>query len=140
MLDRLRRWLSWAVVISLLPYAGLALLRFRATQQWPTWVDALGAGQLLLTSIALLAGGARELSGMSGDQRTKTRDFLLFSTVALCIVLSIVYGSAASDVIAGAQVSPDEMMATVLISAVSFGASCVITGAAVITATPSKAG
>lgn len=136
---RLARWLGWSVLLSLTPYIGLVVLRFLDVQHWPGLVPLFGSGQLLLTSVALLAAGVREMSVMSAETRTRTRDFLLLASFVFTVLLSMTYGYLANEVIAArSQSSEDESLVTSL-SFAFFAASLVTAGGAVAVSAPQEA-
>ena len=60
--DRIRRWALWSVLFSLLPFVGAFVLNWLTTGGNPQMVNVLGTGQLLLTSIAILAACVKDLS------------------------------------------------------------------------------
>lgn len=109
MLLKLARWLGWSVSLSLIPYVGLYLLRFlTAGGDWGQLDAVLGTGQLFLTSVALLAGGIRELSPIVRPERSRAREFVLICAFAFFLLQAICYGGLAELLIHDETMS-DEM-------------------------------
>jgi hypothetical protein len=135
---RLVRWVGWSVAVSLLPFAGLQLMRFVAGGTWPGLDPLFGSGQLLLTSVAILAGGVRELAGMRGSRWRGARTFLLWSSLALTIVLAMLYGFLADAAITQTPTAPSRLTLVTATSLVFFGASLAVAGTSIVASTPEE--
>jgi len=128
---RVFRWLGWSVAVALTPYFGLLLIMYIEVQDWPGWTPILGSGQLLLTSVALVAGGVRELSGMHGVISSGSRDFLLLSSLIFAVMAAMTYGYLARTEIRGSPLPSSQQELVVVLSAaclfvgIVIGALCI---------------
>jgi hypothetical protein len=137
MIYRVIRWLGWSVLVSLVPFIGLAIIRSMAVKGWPGFAPLFGAGQLLLTSVAMVAGGIKELSAMPIERRTRRRDALLLSSLIFAVLMAMVYGYLASEILKGKPGSTDPDI-IVITSAIFFGISLVTTAGAVAVSDPAE--
>lgn len=128
---RLLRWLGWSVLISVSPLVGLGILRFVDVHGWPGLDSILGSGSLLLTSVALISGGIREMASMPSTSRSRRRDVLFFASLSLAIILAMTYGGLADNAIRSPGSQVLDLPAITAVSLVFFGVSVIVTGAAV---------
>ena len=138
-MPRVLRWLGWSVAISLTPFIGLGVLRFLDLRAWPGLEPLLGSGQLLLTSVAILSGGVRELADMRGEKRSGWKNFLLWASFLFAIVLAMAYGSLANEVIGNRPFSAADQALNTVFSGVVFLFSVGIAAAAVAISKPEEA-
>ncbi len=74
---RLGRWLMWSVIFPLAPFLAVGLIRRIDSGTLPSMATLFGSGQLMLTSVALLGNGVREL--ISADERRIGTEFLTWA-------------------------------------------------------------
>lgn len=137
MIYRLFRWFVWSVAFSLLPFVGLLLFRGISARAWPGLDPVLGSGQLLLTCVALLAGGLKELSGMPNELRTGLRDFMTAASVVFVVFVAMTYGFLAHEILAMAAPDPSYQAMIAGMSLVFLVMSLSITAMAILVSSPS---
>lgn len=123
---RIFRWLLWTVLISVTPFIAVLTLRAMVNDGQVDLKAMFGAGQMLITSVALLAGAIRELSGMDHDQRPRGRDSLTAMSFVLALIMAYVYGYYANETIAGRDIPADQQATLVKVSMVAFFASVLV--------------
>lgn len=137
-MHRLLRWLLWSVAVSVVPFLGLGILRFLDLRQFSGMEPLIGTGQLLLTSVAIVAGGVRELAGMRGDARHARKDFLFFASFVFAILLAMTYGYLANEMISGRLLGAPDQTLISQFSLVMFGLSVITAGAGVWVSSPKE--
>ena len=136
---RLVRWFLWTAVISVLPFLGVTLVQYFSFGEFKGLQSVVGSGQLLPTSIALWLGGVKEVSTMTSDKRSKSKDVTLWTSVVSSILAGIGYGMLLGVLIGTGGVPPDVQGFTTTASLIIFGASFVTAAFAVMISTPGKA-
>jgi hypothetical protein len=136
LLSRLVRWLGWSVVLSLTPFLGVYLVRYVASHALPNFSDLFGAGQLLLTSVALTAGGIREIAGVRSADRAGFRDFMLWVCTLFVFVTAIFYGGVVSLSLEVPPPTAEDTSTITGLSSAFLALSMVIGAGCVMAATP----
>lgn len=136
MLSRLLRWFGWSVVLSLTPFFGVYLVRFVSSHALPDLSDLFGAGQLLITSVALTAGGIREIAGVRSADRAGFRDFMLWASTVFVFITAIVYGGVVTLSLEIPPPSPEETGIVTSLSSAFLVISMLIGAGCVMAATP----
>lgn len=133
------RWLGWGVILSLVPFGALFVAILVIRRQVPGLDPIIGSGQLLVTCVALLGGGIRELSGMNTLNRARARDALHLASLIFVVLLSMTYGSLVGQLVSG-QSLPDEWRASIVTgSLISLTISVIIGGISMAISHPGKA-
>lgn len=135
---RLWRWLTWTVIGSLVPFMGLAAMRVFDLHALPGISSLFGSGQLLLTCVALTAGGIKELSGMDANIRTRARDTALHALVIFGLLIAMVYGSLARDIVRGAAPSVEQQHFISYASLAVLAVTVLVAGYAVAVSSPQE--
>jgi hypothetical protein len=119
------------------PYIGVYVVRtVFAHGSVPGFSSLFGTGQLLLTSVALVGGGMREIAGARHLLRVGRRDFLLLTSTIFVLVTAMVYGAEVSYVIqVGTPPAADQEFMTKL-SAGFLALSIVVGGGCIAVTTP----
>lgn len=133
---RVLRWFMWSVLGSLIPFVAMLVARFMDLKTWPGLNPLFSSGQLLLTCVALLAGGIKELSGVDHGERKRSREMILAVSSLFALAIAMVYGFLANRVIGGATIAPDDQTIVTVISLVCLFCCLVITGGAVAVSAP----
>jgi len=123
---RVIRWFGWTVLVSLLPFAAVAVVIWLSLQHPPALDPLVGSGQLLVTCVALLAGAIRELSGMNTLSRSKARDALHLSSLIFVVLLSVSYGFIMGEVVANRPLPDETRSSIVTLSIASLGISIIV--------------
>lgn len=137
-------WLLWIVGFGVLPYGLALLLGWSQTGNTPTPDDLFGAGQLLLTALALSGVAASELLGRDGHNLIVLRAIVMTLAILALIGIAAEYGSntalvsAANNGVAGAVPSSHESL--ILVSVWAYGFSLVLSGLAVLMPTRPRTG
>ena len=128
---RLGRWLMWSVTFPLAPFVAVALIRKIDGSQL-TLIALFGSGQLMLTSVALLGNGVREL--VSADQKHAGSEFLTWAAAIFLFVIAASYGYIVKDVIIATQ---HTHQGDVVIASLTFlGISLTVAAASIAVSTP----
>lgn len=133
---RLFRWFLWSVLGSLLPFVALLVIRYIEVGTWPGLEPLFSSGQLLLTCVALLAGGIKELSGMNSGVKEKSKEALLAASVLFVVAVAIVYGYLANRVVSGVAFTQDQQLLITNVSLISLFSSLLIVGVAMAISAP----
>ncbi|WP_155766818.1 hypothetical protein [Mycobacterium intracellulare] len=97
-----------------------------------------GSGQLLLTSIALLGGGLKELGAMEPGLREGHKDHITPVSFVFTGLMAAAYGAIAATLASGKSLTPGEQHYVTVGSIAFFGASLVLTGYAVAISHPKE--
>ncbi|KQY06217.1 hypothetical protein ASD37_18090 [Mycobacterium sp. Root135] len=123
-------------MISSCPYL-IALALSPLFQVSISWLDRItGSGQLLLTSIALLGGGLKELGGMEPGVRESHKDHITPFSFVFAGLMAAAYGAIAATQASGKTLTPDVQRYVTLGSMVFFAVSLILTGYAVAVSHP----
>lgn len=105
--DRLRRWIFWSILFALLPFAGAFTLNFLSGSTEPLIRSVLGSGQLLTTSVAILAASVKDMSNrklllakpsLSDSMNAVAIALMLFMTASYAVISSLaIKGSLATE-------------------------------------------
>jgi len=105
MIYRLIRWVVWSLLASMMPFGAVYLMR-AFSGNWPQLESVIGSGQLLISCVALVAGGAKELGGMPPAIRPRGRDLTLGLLWLLGGLTAIAYGFLANENLRAANGTP----------------------------------
>lgn len=128
-------WFLWSALFGLLPYAIASLMYWLNSAALPSWAQLMGAGQIFLTSAALLGSGLKELSQAQGNSWQLTRVVLTWSAAVFLVLVGVAYGMvAASAAGGGGPISVDRV---VQVSMIAYPVSLLAAAAAIVaTQTP----
>jgi uncharacterized protein with PQ loop repeat len=98
----------------------------------PEMTAIFGSGQLMLTSVALLGNGVRELS--SAEERPVAAEFLTWSASIFLFIIATAYGYTVKDVVIQNQVTHQSEV--VVASFIFLAFSLVVAGVSIGVTTP----
>lgn len=127
-------WFLWSALFGLVPYGIAAFVYWFSTGALLTWTQLLGAGQVMLTSAALLGGGLKELSQVRDAKFHYWRVFLIWAAAVFLLLIGVAYGMIAAST-AGATL-PLAADRVVLISSVAYPVSLLAAATALIITNP----
>lgn len=128
-------WFMWSVVFALGPYAAASVVHWlNGGGVWPGPALLIGAGQLLLTAVGLLASGLKELTQAVGTRLVGPRWFLVSVSALVLMLLGVVYGSVAAAELQNPGSIDAELVVTA--SVVAYVGSLLAAGAAIVITDP----
>ena len=131
---RLGRWLMWSVVFSLAPFIAVGLIRGMDSGAIPSMAVLFGSGQLMLTSVALLGNGVREL--VSADNKYMAHEFLTWTATMFLFIMATSYGYTVKDVLISKQYAEENTVAVV--SFIFLGISLLVAATSIAVTTPNS--
>lgn len=131
---RLGRWLMWSVVFSLVPFVAVGLIRRIDSGAFPSMAVLFGSGQLMLTSVALLGNGVREL--VSINNKYIVHEFLTWAATIFLFVIAASYGYTVKDVLISKQSAEENSVA--IVSFVFLGISLLVAATSIAVTTPNS--
>lgn len=130
------RWCLWSVAFSLVPFFLILTFRWIDLAAWPGFNPAFGSGQLLLTCVALLAGGLKELSSMKQEVKHRRKETVSGFAFIFGIFTAAVYGYIANRYISGNPFTEAQQNLVTNASIVCLLLSFLITASAIILSAP----
>lgn len=105
-------WLLWAVFFALAPYGGgLIVAWIIGRGAAPNFLNAVGSGQLLITSIALIGVAVRELINTDVGERRELRFALLSFSAIHLLITGTAFGAVTGLVALDPTQVPQELIA-----------------------------
>jgi hypothetical protein len=136
---RLRRWFVWSLVMALVPFGGIYVLFWIfASGPTPGLTSVIGSGQLLLTCVAILIGGVRELTSVPLVARARSSDNLMGLSIAVLMLVLFGYAGVNAKIVSSGPLPDEQQVAVALGSGISIAISLFLGMMAVWISTPWK--